>query len=100
WAALTLALRGAGFVLLNRYVVHAENPVSVHIHNMKALLHDAILVLAPAGVGAAVAWERPCCINQDDSEAFTQDCATLLGWLLAGDLPDEAVQGVWREALA
>ena len=60
----------------------------------------ALLVLAPAGVGAAVAWERPCCINQDDSEAFTQDCATLLGWLLAGDLPDEAVQGVWREALA
>jgi putative DNA methylase len=48
WAALTYALRQANFVLLTYYVVHAENPISVHINNMKALLHDAILVLAPA----------------------------------------------------
>ena len=34
WAALTLALQRAGFVLLNRTVVHSESPVSVHIKNM------------------------------------------------------------------
>lgn len=47
WSALTLALKRGGFVLLERHVVHSENPVSVHISNLKALTHDAILFLAP-----------------------------------------------------
>ncbi len=47
WAALTSALKQAQFILVNWYVIHAENPASVHIANIKSLKHDAILVLAP-----------------------------------------------------
>lgn len=99
WAAITLALRRAGFVLVNRYVVRAESPVSVHINNMKALLHDAILVLAPAEAGIGGEWKRPSAINDADSEDFTRDCATLLGWMLASDLAESEVQAAWREAV-
>jgi putative DNA methylase len=100
WAALTLALKEAGFVLLNRYVVHAENPTSVHIANLNALTHDAILVCAPAEAGMGRVWERPERIDQSDSYRFGQDCATLLGWLLAADLPAAAVESYWQQALA
>lgn len=100
WAALTLALKHADFRLVNRYVVHAENPISVHIHKMKSLTHDAVLVLAPLAAGVHGIWERPITITQNDSEAFTQDCATLLGWLLDTELDDSAVQTTWRDMLA
>ncbi len=99
WAALTAALQAAGFVLLNHYVVHAESPVSVHIHNMRALLHDAVLVLTPAGVEEGVCWKRPSSIYHEDSEAFTRDCASLLGWLLTQDLNEEQAIEVWRSSL-
>ena len=81
WAALTTALYEAGFVLLNRYVVHAEHLISVHISNARALTHDAILVLAPAAAGAGPEWSRPVAVRPAGEE-FTSDCATLLGWLL------------------
>jgi putative DNA methylase len=117
WAALTYALRQANFVLLNHYIVHAENPISVHINNMKALVHDAILVLAPRGVRYSVAGERlsviggrsvvregsagpPPPVDQTDSEAFCRDCATHLGWLLdQSGLTRADIQTHWREAL-
>ena len=86
-------------MLLNHYVVHAESPVSVHIHNMRALLHDAVLVLAPAGAGETVRWERPSTIYQEDSEAFTRDCASLLGWLLTQNPTLAEIQQVWASAL-
>ena len=98
WAALTVALQQAGFALVNRYVVHSENPISVHISGMKALLHDAILVFAPAGQ-VDVAWQRPSRINQTDSEQFCYDCGTLLGWLLQEDVAETAVLPIWQEAL-
>ncbi|MEZ4645885.1 MAG: hypothetical protein R3E31_24735 [Chloroflexota bacterium] len=98
WAALTLALRAAGFRLVSRYVVHAENPVSVHINKMKSLLHDAVLVLVPAEAAVRGAWQRPLTIAQE-SEAFTRDCATLLGWLLESEESAAAIQQIWREAL-
>ncbi len=98
WAALTLALQKAGFALVNRYVVHSENPISVHISGMKALLHDAILVFAPAEQ-VAMAWERPSHINLSDSEQFCYDCGTLLGWILQEGLQDSAVLPLWQEAL-
>ena len=100
WAALALALRAGGFALLNRYVVHAEHPMSVHINNMRALTHDAILVLAPLPIGHVPAWERPPFMRAD-SYGFTEDCATLMGWVLAnGSLtPDEVVR-VWQQSLA
>ena len=51
WAALTIALKQAGFYLLNQAVVLSENPISVHIAKMNALTHDAILVFAPGSAG-------------------------------------------------
>jgi hypothetical protein len=104
--------------LLNHYVVHAENPISVHINNMKALVHDAILVLAPRGVRYSVAGERlsvigersvvregtavasPPPVDQTDSEAFCRDCAAHLGWLLdQSGLTHTDIQAHWREVL-
>ena len=101
WSALTLALQQAGFRLLNYAVVHAESPISVHISNMNALTHDAILVLAPAGAHAngAPEWERPSQIDTSGSAAFCAGCAELLGWLLRQNLPVTAVQDVWLAAL-
>ncbi|MCA9956330.1 MAG: hypothetical protein KC434_16490, partial [Anaerolineales bacterium] len=100
WAALTVALRQAGFALVNRYAVHSENPISVHITGMKALLHDAILVFAPAE-RVAVEWERPSQINLSDSEQFCYDCGTFLGWMLQQDVVAEtAVLDLWQEMLA
>ncbi|MBK8902254.1 MAG: hypothetical protein IPM53_13795 [Anaerolineaceae bacterium] len=99
WAALTVALRQAGFALVTRYVVHSENPISVHITGMKALLHDAILVFAPAE-SVNVVWERPSHINLTDSERFCYDCGTFLGWMLQQDgVGETAVLDLWQAAL-
>lgn len=100
WAALTLALQRAGFRLVTRYVVHSENPISVHIANLDALTHDAILVLAAAGDGVAGSWERPPAVNKEESAQFCADCATLLGWLLEQALSETEVAACWREALS
>lgn len=99
WAALTLALQRAQFRLVNRYVVHAENPISVHVANLRAITDDAILVLAPAEAGVHGSWQRPERVDMSSSEQFCSDCATLLGWLLEQGLADGAVERVWREAL-
>ena len=95
WTALTLALKRAGFVLLNHYTVHAENPTSVHIANLKALTHDAILVLAPAGAGLAPAWPRPAAVDKSDSAQFCQDCASVLGWVLNANLEEAEIEEQW-----
>jgi DNA modification methylase len=99
WAALTLALRRAGFALVNRYVVYSENPISVHISGMKALLHDAILVFARVE-SVDVVWERPSQINQTDSEQFCYDCGSFLGWMLQqADVGETAGLDLWQAAL-
>lgn len=95
WAALTVALKRGGFVLLNRYVVHAENPTSVHIANLKALTHDAILVLAPIETGQRRAWEHPQAIDKTDSFQFNMDCAATLGWLLNSNLSEDEIELFW-----
>lgn len=100
WAAVSRALKQAGFVLVNRYVVHSENPHSVHISPHKALLHDAILVLAAAGSSAAGEWARPQQIDKGDGRQFCYDCATLLGWLLQTRPGDATIDEIWRQALA
>jgi hypothetical protein len=46
WAALTIALKRAGFGLVAHYDVQSESATSVHINGMHALVHDTILVLA------------------------------------------------------
>ena len=98
WAALTVALQQAGFALVNRYVVYSENPISVHIAGMKALLHDAILVFAPSEEVETV-WQRPSRINHTESEQFCYDCGTMLGWLLQEGVAETAVLPLWQEAL-
>jgi hypothetical protein len=65
---------------------------------MKALLHDAILVFAPAE-RVDVVWQRPSRINQTDSEQFCYDCGTFLGWILQEGGAETAVLPLWQEAL-
>jgi len=101
WAALTLALKRAGFHLINRYVVHAENPVSVHIANQNALLHDVILVLAltEAATEPVEEWKRPLAIPHD-SAGFCYECGTAVGWTLNSDMDEGEIQNVWKTLLA
>jgi hypothetical protein len=99
WAAITVGLKRAGFVLVNRYVVHSENPISVHIAGFKALTDDAILVLAPVEAGIEAEWERPERIDMAESARFCRDCGTLLGWLLGSGLGEEEIYGEWRGML-
>ena len=40
WIQLTKELLGASFRLANAFVIHSENPISVHIRHLKALKHD------------------------------------------------------------
>jgi adenine-specific DNA methylase len=100
WTALTLALRRAGFELVNHAVVHSENPISVHVAGLRALQHDAILVLAPRGSVAVAERARPAAVRRDDSRAFCQDCASVLGWVLRADLSEKEIAGVWVTLLA
>jgi len=100
WTALSVALRRAGFRLVRHYVVHAENPTSVHIAGLRSLQHDAILVLAPRD---ALPWREqalPQSVRHDDSRAFCQDCASVLGWVLVADLSEREIADFWVSRLA
>ncbi|KAA3658474.1 MAG: hypothetical protein DWQ04_25020 [Chloroflexi bacterium] len=98
WAALTAALQHANFRLVNRYVVHSENPISVHINKMKSLTHDAILVLAPVDAAIERKWERTSTFNTHESEQFCRDCATLVGWMLERPLAPSEIDTIWLNA--
>ncbi len=98
WAALTLALKRAGFGLVNRYVVHAENLVSRHIVGQNALVHDVILVCAPAQE-AAREWAAVTAVTLTDSYQFCYDCGSVLGWLLSDGLSEGEIESAWRELL-
>jgi putative DNA methylase len=99
WAALTIALKRSNFVLVNRYVVHSENPISVHIANMNSLKHDTILVCAPRQNIDLPKWELPTSINKEDSKKFCHDCGTVLGWMLSSDITEERINEIWSELL-
>jgi putative DNA methylase len=96
WGELTLSLRHAGFYLAEKWVLHSENPVSVHIRSLRALKHDAILVLAKS---PTVQWERPQDVDHSDSRAFCEGCATALGWLLDSHYSDDEVLAHWARLL-
>ena len=101
WSALSIALHNAGFRLLNRYVVHAEHPMSVHISKMRALTHDAILVLTSDDVDRGSDWEHPLSIPKEDGFRFTEGCGTLLGWILdQRTLTDRQIDAIWKSALS
>jgi adenine-specific DNA methylase len=98
WAYLTLSLKSAGLHLLTHYVVQSENPISVHIRQLNALKHDAILVLCPTkdltGVRAF-----PSQITSKDSFSFCDQCATFLGYCLDVDAGDQHIMQLWKEAM-
>jgi putative DNA methylase len=100
WTQLTLALKDAGFRLVNTYTVHSENPISVHIRKLKSLKHDSILVLQPSEL---VAEQKPFVpvgtIDMSDSFQFCRDCAELLGFCLEKDLEASEIVGIWASAL-
>ncbi|HIE13051.1 MAG TPA: hypothetical protein EYP63_06465 [Desulfotomaculum sp.] len=100
WAELTISLKRAGFVLLNRYVVLSENPTSVHIRTLKALKHDVILVLRPNSANSErPQWSEPSRIEQMDSYAFSRDCGAALGWFLNAELSEEQIHSKWKNLL-
>lgn len=100
WAALTVALFRSRFELVNRYVVHAENPISVHVNNMRALTHDAILVFAAREHDCGGRWPRPESVDQHDSRRFTEGCADFLGWTLdQSGLTKDQSEELWTNFL-
>lgn len=100
WAELTISLKRTRFVLINRYVVFSENPISVHIRNLKALKHDAILVLKPDGENSmSTKWSRPSSIDSAGSSTFCNICAGALGWFLGSDLAEDQIRSDWGRLL-
>jgi putative DNA methylase len=97
WAQLTIALAGARFRLMNGYVVHSENPISVHIRSLRALKHDAILVLKPCDAGDTRYWEKPVSIKMDDSASFCRGCTQYLGWILEHDFNHDKICRLWKD---
>lgn len=97
WAELTLALRTAGFRLLNRYVVSSENPISVHINNLNSIKHDTILVLALKD--QATHWLPVAEISTEDSATFCRQCGAALGMFLESTLPPEEIRIAWRNLI-
>jgi putative DNA methylase len=100
WAELTVSLKKAGFVLVNRYVTFSENPTSVHIRDLKALKHDAILVLRPVAAEVETStWPEPSQVDSTSTRSFCRDCAAALGWFLTSDLAEDQLREEWSRLL-
>jgi putative DNA methylase len=99
WAQLTKALKKARFLLTNAFVVHSENPISVHIMNLRALKHDTILVLKPRGPQKKAQYPKPEPIEDFDSYSFCKACGNMMGWILEQNLSDQEIAKTWTEFL-
>ncbi|MGD0060757.1 MAG: hypothetical protein ABSD58_15175 [Verrucomicrobiia bacterium] len=99
WTQLTLALRTAGFRLVNTFTVYSENPVSVHIRQLNALKHDSVLIFEPASGEKSQRWDRPSPATNGDSYQFCRRCGALLGWLLDSHLDSTQIAGAWLDML-
>ncbi|MBI5118687.1 hypothetical protein HZA56_19640 [Candidatus Poribacteria bacterium] len=100
WAELTLSLKRARFTLINCYVVFSENPISVHIRSLKALKHDAILVLKPVSNRKELShWPKQAAIATDDSYRFCRDCGAALGYFLNSEKDEEQIRNEWKTLL-
>jgi hypothetical protein len=97
WAELTIALKSAGFRLMNAYVVFSEHPISVHIRNLNSIKHDSILVFALDGDGPPVPWMPVEAIDTDESETFCRQCGATLGWLLESECSAAQIRTLWKE---
>ena len=99
WAELTLALKSAGFRLMNAYVVYSEHPISVHIRNLNSIQHDSVLVFALAGNSPPAPWMPLDSIDTEDSEAFCRQCGATLGWLLESAFSPAEVRAIWKSLI-
>lgn len=103
WADVTIALKHAGFRLMNAHVVYSEHPISVHIRGLKSIKHDSILVLYHLYHGSdsktQPSWEPVSAINADDSEAFCRQCGTAVGWLLESDFSPDEIRVIWKNLI-
>ena len=99
WAELTIALKHAGFKLINAYVVFSEHPISVHINNLRSITHDSILVLALDGNQSTDHWTQLESIDTSDSETFCRQCSATLGWLLENDYSEHDIRTTWEQLI-
>lgn len=100
WAELTISLKKVGFVVRNRFAISSENPISVHIRNLRALKHDCILVLQPTfEQDVAPRWPAPDKIDLTDSRRFCLDCGAALGFYLQSCMTDAAIRQGWQRLL-
>lgn len=98
WAYLTMSLKNAGFRLLAHYVVQSENPISVHIRQLNALKHDAILVLhSTTGFYNTRTFSGK--ITSKDSYNFCDQCAAFLGYCLDIEADNKQIMKLWQEIL-
>jgi len=99
WAELTIALKSAGFRLMNVYVVFSEHPISVHIRNLNSIKHDSILVFALDGDAPTASWSPLEAIDTHDSETFCRQCGMTIGWLLESGHSSLETRTIWRELM-
>jgi DNA modification methylase len=99
WAELTIGLKSADFKLMNYYVVSSEHPVSVHIKNLNAITHDAILALALDGNSPAERWPPLTRIDTSQSERFCQQCSAAMGWLLESPHSSTEIRAIWKNLI-
>ena len=99
WAELTVALKSAGFKLMNAYIVYSEHPISVHIRNLNSIRHDSILVFALDDNRPLIPWMPVEAIATDDSESFCRQCSETLGWLLESELSSAEIRTIWKELI-
>ena len=99
WKDLTITLKNAGFILVNRYVIHAENPSSVHVVNQNALVHDVVLVLGSSTTGYSLQWSLPKFVDRASSFDFCEQCGTAVGYMLESALDEEEISSLWGNLL-
>ena len=99
WADVTIALKNAGFRLMNAHVVYSEHPISVHIRGINSIRHDSILVLAKGDSLETQLWEPVKAISSDDSETFCRQCGAAIGWLLESDFSPDEIRAVWKNII-
>ena len=99
WADITIALKQAGFKLMNAHVVYSEHPISVHIRGLKSIKHDSVLVLARRSGSEVRQWPQIKAIDTDDSETFCRQCAAAVGWLLGGDYSVAEIRAAWENII-
>ncbi len=99
WADVTIALKQAGFRLMNAHVVYSEHPISVHIRGLKSIKHDSILVLARNDDLETQRWEPVDAVSADDSETFCRQSSATVGWLLESELTPDEIRAVWKNVI-